>query len=278
MEVLLGSTIIVALISIIIHFIVVFIIAVKKNDFGFVDVGWGVGFVIVAWSTMIWRTQFLGVNSNMVGFLTLVLVTFWGTRLALHIGARNKGKPEDRRYTAMRAKIKPPFILAKSFMKIFLLQAAFMFLVSLVIIFNVSSGNIVNEANIVFVILGVFIWLVGYFFQAIGDQQLKDFITKPSNKGKLLTTGLWAYTRHPNYFGESLMWWGLAVVGFANSFSILFPLLGLISPIVITILVRYISGVPLLEKHMKTKPGFSEYEKTTSIFFPWFPKKIKIKD
>jgi steroid 5-alpha reductase family enzyme len=266
-------------VTILIHFTVYFFRAVKQNNFGIIDIGWGQGFVLVVWSLMIVRVFLLGANANPIGYLTLILTTIWGLRLSSHISQRNHGKPEDKRYTAMRAKIKPPYVLLKSYVNIFLLQALFMFIISLVLVFNVMSGFVDSENPIALVpiILGVFVWLGGYLFQSVGDRQLAIFIAKPENKGKLMTQGLWAYTRHPNYFGEVLMWWGIAMIGFANSFGIVFPLIGFISPLVVTWLLRYVSGVPLLEKHMKTKPGFAEYEKTTNIFFPWFPKKNKIK-
>ena len=224
---------------------------------------------------MIYRVFILGENANAIGYLTLILTSIWGIRLSSHIGQRNHGKPEDKRYVAMRAKIKPPYVLIKSYVTIFLLQALFMFIISLVLVFNVMSGliNPVEPMMLIPIMLGVLIWLGGYFFQSVGDRQLAIFVAKPENKGKLMTQGLWAYTRHPNYFGEVLMWWGIAILGFANSFGIAIALIGLISPLVVTWLLRYVSGVPLLEKHMKTKPGFSQYEKTTNIFFPWFPKK-----
>jgi steroid 5-alpha reductase family enzyme len=223
---------------------------------------------------MIFRVFFLGANANPIGYLTLILTTIWGIRLSSHIRDRNHGKPEDKRYTAMRAKIKPPYVLLKSYVKIFLLQALFMFIISLVLVFNVMAGftNPVDPLALVPIILGVVAWLVGYLFQSVGDRQLAIFVANPENKGKLMTQGLWAYTRHPNYFGEVLMWWGIALIGFANSFGFVIAMIGLISPLVVTWLLRYVSGVPLLEKHMKTKPGFAEYEKTTNIFFPWFPK------
>jgi steroid 5-alpha reductase family enzyme len=149
-----------------------------------------------------------------------------------------------------------------------------MLIISLVLVFNVMSSltTFLEPLLLIPIILGVVVWLGGYFFQSVGDRQLAIFIAKPENKGKLMTQGLWAYTRHPNYFGEVMMWWGIAILGFANGFGVVIPLIGLISPLVVTWLLRYVSGVPLLEKHMKTKPGFSEYEKTTNIFFPWFPK------
>jgi steroid 5-alpha reductase family enzyme len=260
---------------ILIHFTVYFFRAVKQNNFGIIDIGWGQGFVLVVWLLMIYRVFFLGINANPIGYLTLILTTIWGLRLSSHIRDRNHGKPEDKRYTAMRAKIKAPYVLLKSYVKIFLLQALFMFIISLVLVFNVMAGFLDSVTPIVLIpiILGVFVWLVGYIFQSVGDRQLAVFISKLENKGKLMMTGLWAFTRHPNYVGEVMMWWGIALLGFANGFGIVFPLIGLISPLVVTWLLRYVSGVPLLEKHMKTKPGFAEYEKTTNIFFPWFPKK-----
>jgi steroid 5-alpha reductase family enzyme len=263
------------LIVIFIHFTIYFFRAVKQNNFGIIDIGWGQGFVFVVWLLMIFRVFFLGANANAIGYLTLILTSIWGLRLSSHIGQRNHGKPEDKRYVAMRAKIKPPYVLLKSYVNIFLLQALFMLIISLVLVFNVMSGfsNPVDPMMLIPIILGVVIWLGGYFFQSVGDRQLAIFVAKPENKGTLMTQGLWAYTRHPNYFGEVLMWWGIALLGFANGFGIAIPLIGLISPLVVTWLLRYVSGVPLLEKHMKTKPGFAEYEKTTNIFFPWFPKK-----
>lgn len=264
-------------IVILIHFTIYFFRAVKQNNFGIIDIGWGQGFVFVVWLLMIFRMFSLGANANAIGYLTLILTTIWGLRLSSHIGQRNHGKPEDKRYTAMRAKIQPPYVLFKSYVNIFLLQALFMLIISLVLVFNVMSGftNPVDPLALIPIILGVAVWLGGYFFQSVGDRQLAIFVAKPENKGKLMTQGLWAYTRHPNYFGEVMMWWGVALIGFANGFGVVFPLIGLISPLVVTWLLRYVSGVPLLEKHMRTKEGFAEYEKTTNIFFPWFPKKIK---
>ena len=261
-------------IVILIHFTIYFFRAVKQNNFGIIDIGWGQGFVFVVWLLMIFRVFILGANANAIGYLTLIITSIWGIRLSSHIGQRNHWKPEDKRYVAMLAKIKPPYVLIKSYVNIFLLQALFMFIISLVLVFNVMSGltNPVEPMMLIPIILGVLVWLGGYFFQSVGDRQLAIFVAKPENKGKLMTEGLWAYTRHPNYFGEVLMWWGIALLGFANGFGIAISLIGLISPLVVTWLLRYVSGVPLLEKHMKTKPGFAEYEKTTNIFFPWFPK------
>ena len=261
--------------TILAHFLIYFYRAVKLNNFGIIDVGWGQGFVFVGWVLMVVRVVLLGFNANAIAYMTLLLVTIWGIRLANHIHQRNAHKPEDRRYTAMRAKIHSPNVLLKSFVRIFLPQALFMMLISIVIIHNVFSEMTQPTPLLSLLPLlgGMMVWLTGYFFQAIGDRQLALFIAKPENKGKLMTEGLWAYTRHPNYFGEVLMWWGIAFLGFANELSWVYPVIALVSPFIITWLIRFVSGVPLLEKHMRQKSDFAEYEKTTNIFFPWFPKR-----
>jgi steroid 5-alpha reductase family enzyme len=258
-----------------IHFLNYFWISVRQNNFGIIDIGWGQGFVLVAWMVMLTRTFILGINPNFIGFITLLLTTIWGLRLSSHIHQRNRGKPEDKRYVAMRAKIQPPYVLLKSFVRIFLIQALFMLVISIVLVTNIMSTFTLPIAPLTYVCLGlgILVWVIGFFFQAVGDQQLANFIKDPNHKGQLITTGLWRYTRHPNYFGEVMMWWGIAILGFANGDGILYPLIALISPLVVTWLLRFVSGVPLLEKHMKTKPGFATYEKTTNIFFPWFPKR-----
>ncbi|MFZ9704332.1 MAG: DUF1295 domain-containing protein [Bacilli bacterium] len=276
-NILVGTGLLVAFLVVVIHFTIYFIRAVRLNNFGIIDIGWGQGFVWIVWVVMMVRTFLLGANPNVIGYLTVVLTTIWGLRLAYHIHQRNMGKPEDKRYVAMRAKIKPPYVLLKSFVRIFLPQAVLMFLISIGLVLNVMSGfsEPIAPLNLFVVVFAVLIWLIGYVFQAMGDRQLALFIQKPENKGKLMTEGLWAYTRHPNYFGEVLMWWGVGILGLANQFGLLYALLTLIAPIIVTWLLRFVSGVPLLEKHMRTKPGFDTYEKTTNIFIPWFPKKIK---
>ena len=256
-----------------VHFTVYFFIAEKKNNYGIIDVGWGQGFVFIAWALILFQTQALGVNSTPLGFLTVLFTTIWGVRLSYHIGRRNKGKPEDYRYVAMRAKIEPPFRKLKGFVKIFLVQALFMFLISIVIVFNVNSGINQDGWLSIPLVAGVILWMLGFYFQSVGDAQLAQFKKKPNNKGKLMMSGLWSATRHPNYFGEVLMWWGIVVMGFSNSFPIIIPIVGMISGVIVTLLLRYVSGVPLLEKRMKQHPDFPQYEKTTNVFIPWFPNK-----
>ncbi len=125
-----------------------------------------------------------------------------------------------------------------------------------------------NQDITVWTLLGVSIWIVGYFFEVVGDAQLRAFKQNPENKGKLMTTGLWAYTRHPNYFGEAVMWWGIFIIALSAGAS----LISVISPIAITYLLVFVSGVPLLEKAMVGRPGFEAYAKRTNKFIPWLPK------
>lgn len=259
------------------HFIFYFFKAEAKNNYGIIDVGWGLGFVWIAWALILVRTQLLGVNSNFLSLITVLVTTIWGVRLSTHIRRRNEGKPEDYRYVAMRAKIQPPWRKLKGFVKIFLVQALFMFLIAWVLIANIMvSGNVIELWMYGPLLGGLFLWMVGFYFQAVGDAQLARFKKNPENKGKLMTTGLWALTRHPNYVGEVFMWWGVTIMGFGNGFIISLPWLPLIaifSALVVTFLLRYLSGVPLLEKRMVNHPDFAAYAERTSIFLPRLPRK-----
>ena len=262
---------------ILLHFTFYFFKAEAKNNYGIIDVGWGLGFVWIAWSLILIRTQLLGVNSNFLSLITVLVTTIWGVRLSTHIRRRNEGKPEDYRYVAMRAKIQPPWRKLKGFVKIFLVQALFMFLIAWVLIANIMvSGNLIEPWMYGPLLGGLFVWMVGFYFQAVGDAQLASFKKNPENKGKLITTGLWALTRHPNYVGEVFMWWGITIMGFGNGFIISvpwLPFIAIFSALVVTFLLRYLSGVPLLEKRMVNHSDFAAYAKRTSIFLPRLPKK-----
>lgn len=239
--------------------LLLFVVAtiIKKNSI--VDIGWGFGFVLIAWFT------FFKFGSN--GFaqiITSLLVTAWGLRLSFHIFKRNVGKPEDFRYQNWR-KEWGKWVIPRSFFQIFMLQGLFMLIVSLPIIYtNSYSGS----ADLLWVIIGSMIWIKGFYWEAVGDYQLRKFI-KIKKPGQLMTKGLWKYTRHPNYFGEAMMWWGIFVIALsaANSF------ITIISPVTITFLLRFVSGVPMLEKKYEGNEDFEVYKKKTNAFIPWFPKK-----
>jgi steroid 5-alpha reductase family enzyme len=229
----------------------------KRNDVA--DVAWGLGFVLVAWVSF-----FLSREMSVRGAFVCILVSVWGLRLAQHIHARNKGRAEDYRYLAWR-KAWGRWFYPRAYVQVYLLQGFFLFLIALPIFFVNKSAEL---ALSFFDVLGGAIWFLGFYFEAVGDAQLSRFIKDPENKGKLMQNGLWAYTRHPNYFGEVTQWWGIWFIAFAvpNGW------LSIVGPITITCLILYVSGIPLLEKKMSEHPDFSAYKQRVSIFFPW-PRK-----
>ncbi len=234
------------------YFLLFFIIATIIKNNSIVDIGWGLGYVIVVWILF-----FISKEYTITKIIVNILVSLWGLRLFYHILKRNIFKEEDFRYKKWRQDW-GKWVVPRALFQIFLLQGFFMFAVGLAV-------NYVNIYNIEFswwMLTGIFVWLIGYFFEVVGDRQLRNHI-KQKNKN-LLTTGLWKYTRHPNYFGESLMWWGLFLIVFIGDTQIYL----ILSPIVITILLRFVSGVPLLEKRMSKKPGWDEYASKTNAFFP----------
>lgn len=225
----------------------------KRNDVA--DIAWGLGFVIMSWVSLFVLGDF-----SVRGLLVGVLVSIWGLRLAWHIYIRNRSKSEDYRYLAWRKEWGTWFYL-RSYLQVYILQGVLLFLIVLpVLIINKNSGSLLNLLDLV----GVLIWLFGFYFEAVGDKQLADFIKNPENKGKLMQKGLWAYTRHPNYFGEVTQWWGLWII----ALSVQNGWIGIVGPITITFLILKVSGIPLLEKKMEENPDFVEYKKKVSAFFP----------
>ncbi len=247
-------------IVIFIYFNIVFILGQILKNNSIVDSFWGPGFLVVALFTF-FTTKYMGLRTIII----TSLVALWSVRLFFHITVRNWGKPEDFRYVNFRKKWGTSFALLKAYLHVYMLQAVLLFIVSLPII---ASNNSPDQSLSWLSYLGIAIWIIGYFFEVVGDKQLKDFLSKPENKGKLMTSGLWAYTRHPNYFGEATMWWGIFLIAITNLSGVWI----IISPIVITLLLLFVSGVPMLEKKYKDRPDFIEYSKHTPKFFPWFPK------
>lgn len=230
----------------------------KRNDIA--DIAWGLGFVLIAW------LSFLIFGFSLKAFLVNSLVTIWGLRLATHIYFRNKNKPEDSRYMEWRKTWNNFYI--RSYLQVFLLQGLFLFIISLPVMFiNQSVSNSLG----VFDTIGIIVWGIGFYFESTGDRQLKEFIAIPANKGKLMDTGLWQYSRHPNYFGEVTQWWGIFII----ALSIPSSFFTIIGPLTITILILCISGIPLLEKKYAGRPDWEKYKKKTSIFIPLPPRHEK---
>jgi steroid 5-alpha reductase family enzyme len=243
------------------YFGVFFVVGTILRNNAIVDIGWGLGFVVVT-AYVLLATD----GPSLPLYVIALLVAIWGLRLSYHIMRRNLGKPEDFRYANWR-KAWGKWVIPRAFFQVYMLQGVFMFLVSLPITLT-GLASAVGVLRVPLLVIGAVIWILGFIFEAVGDYQLKQFLAQPGNRGQLMTSGLWSLTRHPNYFGEAVMWWGLFVIAISGGAS----LLAVISPIVITYLLRYVSGVPLLEKSMSRKPDFEEYARRTSVFVPRPPK------
>lgn len=251
-----------AAVAILILMSITWLVSVIIKNASIVDIVWGFGFVVVAWVVR-FRVDGLGARQ----FLLVLMVTIWGLRLAGYLFWRNHGKPEDYRYRGMR-KVHGKRFAVVSIVTVFLLQGTLMWIVSLPV--QLGQADATPKVGAIAAI-GVIVWLIGLFFEVVGDAQLARFKKDPANAGVVMDRGLWKYTRHPNYFGDACVWWGIALVA-AETGSGAF---GLIGALVMTIFLRRVSGVTLLEKSLvKRRAGYVEYVARTSPFIPRLPRKI----
>jgi steroid 5-alpha reductase family enzyme len=198
--------------------------------------------------------------------LVLVLTVLWGVRLAVYIVWRNRGKGEDPRYRAMRAK-RPASFWWYSYLQVFLLQAVLLWLVAAPL--AAAEGGAEAPRFVALDFIGLGVWVVGFALEVVGDTHLALFKRRVENKGRLLRSGVWKFTRHPNYFGEALLWWGVWLIAAAGH-----GYWSAYGPVLITLLLLRVSGVTLLEKSLKeSKPGYADYVARTSSFVPWFPRR-----
>jgi steroid 5-alpha reductase family enzyme len=241
-----------------------YLVARIKKDNSVADIAWGLGFVLVAGYTFFFRR-----TSLFLPLLVTLLVAIWGLRLSFHIFRRNRKKGEDPRYAAWRASWGRSFVW-RSYLQVFLLQGFFLLVIaSPFILVNTyrwtfppgNHGHGVWQS-------GLLVWIAGFVFEAFADAQLARFKRDPANRGKIMDRGLWRYSRHPNYFGESLMWWGIFLI----AMEVPYGWTTVASPALITFLLVRVSGVPLLEKRYAGNAEFQAYARRTSAFFPWFPK------
>lgn len=240
------------------------IISIIIKNVSIVDIFWGVGFIVVS-AIYLYLDQEIQARD----ILVFVLVAIWGLRLSLYLLYRNYGKPEDYRYQEFRIKYGAHRYWWFSFFQVFLLQGFLITIISLPLL-GVSLYTQSDQLNFMD-FLGLGIWIVGFLFEAIGDYQLTKFKSDPVNYGKVLDSGLWRYTRHPNYFGDATVWWAYAL--FAMAAGAYWYIIG---SIVMTYLIVRISGVALLEESLKKqKPEYREYIQRTSSFFPWPPRRSK---
>jgi steroid 5-alpha reductase family enzyme len=238
------------------------LLSLAMKNSSIVDIFWGTGFVVATWTAFLLTPE--GFETRK--WLLNGLVTVWGLRLSIHILIRNWGKPEDYRYQAWRKEAGSAWWW-RSFFKVFLLQGVLLWIISTPLLAAQISST--PERLIWMEYVAIPVWLIGFFFEAVGDWQLTRFKADPANKGKLLTSGVWSYTRHPNYFGDSTQWWAyFLIAAAAGGWWTIF------SPIMMTFLLLRVSGVALLEKTLKEeKPGYRDYVESTSEFIPWFPRK-----
>jgi steroid 5-alpha reductase family enzyme len=239
-----------------------FVIALIKKDNSVADLAWGLGFVLVAAFTFLRR------GSLFLPLLVTSLVAVWGLRLSLHILFRNRKRGEDPRYAEWRRKWGRSFVW-RSYLQVFILQGFFLLVISSPVVL-VNSDRTYPYEHDWLDLAGLLVWCVGFFFEAVGDAQLARFKKDPGNKGKIMDRGLWRYTRHPNYFGESLMWWGIFLV----ALEIPYGWTTVVSPVLITFLLVRVSGIPLLERRYAGNTEFRAYARRTSAFVPRPPKNV----
>lgn len=240
--------------------LVLWLVSLALKDASIVDIFWGPNFALIAWLSFA-----LGGGAEPRRWLMAALVSAWGLRLGIYLARRNHGRGEDPRYQEMRRRIGPRFPLI-SLGSVFCLQGAILCVVSLPV---QAAAAARSPAALTWIDgLGAAVWAVGLFFEAVGDAQLARFRRDPANRGKVMDQGLWRYTRHPNYFGDFLVWWGLYLPALATG-----AWWTAIGPALMSFLLMRVSGVPLLEQAMRQRPGYAEYVARTSGFFPRPPRR-----
>lgn len=238
-----------------------FAVALRVGRYNVVDAVWGLGFAVIA---VVAFALSAGHGSEPRRFLLLAATVIWGARLAGYVGWRSRGKGEDPRYTEMLGKA-PGSRAAYALRKVFLLQAALIWLISV----PVQAGMFEGGGPAWLLAAGGVIWLFGLAFEAIGDGQLAAFKADPASGGTVMDRGLWRYTRHPNYFGDACVWWGLFLI----SCGAWLGLITIFSPLLMTFLLARGSGKPITEGRMSGRPGYAQYVARTSGFVPLPPRR-----
>jgi steroid 5-alpha reductase family enzyme len=240
---------------------IVWMISLWIQDASIMDVGWGLGFILLAWFYFFLTDGFMERGALVCG-----LVTVWGLRLSLHILGRNWSRGEDWRYRTWREQAGSRFWWI-SFFRVFFLQGFLLWLISAPLLAAQFSRLPAQLTALDW--LGTSIWMAGFLFEAIGDWQLTNFRKNPANAGRVLRNGLWGYSRHPNYFGDATLWWGYFLIALATPGG----LWTIFSPALMTWLLVRVSGVAMLERSLlKNKPDYQAYVRSTSAFVPWFYK------
>jgi steroid 5-alpha reductase family enzyme len=254
-EVLLGSAGAIAIVM-----LTTWLVSLAWKDASIVDPVWPLGFVVV-----VWVTRVVADGNDARQWILVALVTLWGLRLSAYLAWRKRGAPEDFRYQAMRRHYGDRFGIV-SLVTVFAVQGLLMWIVSL----PAQLGQVRTSPDVgALAVTGIALWAIGFGFETIGDAQLARFKADPASTGHVMDRGLWRYTRHPNYFGDACVWWGIALVAAETGFGAI----GLVGALVMNILLVRVSGVPMLERTMaKRRPGYPEYVARTSAFFPRPPR------
>jgi steroid 5-alpha reductase family enzyme len=240
----------------------VWLASVRIRNASIVDIFWGIGFLLTG-------LTYFALTDGLLGrkVLVLALVAVWSLRLSGYIASRNLGHGEDYRYRTWRER-SPRSFWWISYFQVFLLQGLLLWVISFPLLVAMHSDE---PDRLTFVdAIGALLWAIGFLFEAVGDYQLSRFKANPTNKGKVMRSGLWRYTRHPNYFGDATLWWGFFVIaaGVPWGWTTVF------APVLMTVLLLRVSGVALLERTItKRRPEYADYAETTSAFFPWLPKR-----
>lgn len=240
---------------------VMFMVGRSVRRYDIVDTAWGLTFIVIALVCL-----YLATKPGLPTWLVTALVVVWGFRLSLHIFQRLLNSTrEDKRYTELRAKWRSGNEAVNVYFRIYVTQAVLATIVMTPVIIISSSSS---SSSYLFPLTGAVIWLIGFVIEVVADRQLREFLSQPTNRGSLMTNGLWNYSRHPNYFGELTQWWGIGII----ALSVPHGWLGLIGPIVLSYIIIFVSGVRLSERSFLGRPGWAEYKARTSVLLPWPPK------
>ena len=233
----------------------------KRNDV--VDIGWAMGFILLTWTGLLTHQ-----NITETDLRTLIisgLVTLWGFRLALYLFSRSRGRPEDYRYQEMRQNWGAKFWI-HSYTRVYFFQTVLLVLIAMPTSYAMTHASAVPLGTLCY--LGLALFFIGFIFEVVADYQMQSFRSNPANKGKLMMSGLWAYSRHPNYFGEITLWWGI--------FLVVLEIPGawwtFVGPLLLTLLILKVSGVPLLEKKYSSHKDWATYKAKTNCIIPWPPR------
>lgn len=248
----------------------VFLVAHRLKRYDLIDSAWGMTFVVIAVAWVVVLRPYHPENRS-ISRLIVALIAIWAIRLSGHIFARFlSSSQEDKRYIELRStwKSRGGFTVYR---KIYMTQALLATLISLpvlVVLLTATGRSTSTEISSV-VLCGIGVWVIGIVVEALSDYQLKLFVRDKNNRGKTMRSGLWKYSRHPNYFGEVLLWWGIGIFSAGVSSSII----GLVGPALLTYLIVYISGIPPAEARAAKRADWADYARRTSVLIPWLPKK-----